>query len=83
MISGLRYLPEYLDQCVHDDLIFSADRGQWLMWNDHPVQVYGYGYSRAKATAVHLGSLPPWATELATRLWRDGAAKDSQSTSRQ
>jgi alkylated DNA repair dioxygenase AlkB len=71
MISGLRYLPEYLDRRVHDDLIGAADRGQWLMWNDHPVQVYGYGYSRAKAGAVRIGDLPPWASELAERLWRD------------
>jgi hypothetical protein len=41
MIAGLNYLPEYLDQNAHDELITAADRGQWLMTIDHPVQVYG------------------------------------------
>lgn len=76
MIAGLCYLPEYLDQRIHDDLIVAADRERWLMWDDHRVQAYGYGYDRAKAVAFHLGELPPWATDLAQRLWHDGLLPD-------
>ena len=72
MIAGLRYLPEYIDQQAHDDLIVAADRERWLMWDDHRVQAYGYGYNREKAVAFHIGDLPLWATDLAERLWHDG-----------
>lgn len=70
MIAGLRYVPEYLDQQAHDDLIVAADREPWRMWEDHRVQVHGYGYGRAEA--VRIGDLPLWATDLAERLCRDG-----------
>ena len=69
MIAGLCYLPESLDQHVHDDLIVAADREQWNRWDDHRVQVYGYGYNHAKTVAFHIGDLPLWTTDLAERLW--------------
>lgn len=75
MIAGLCYLPK-LDQRVHDDLIVAADRERWLMWDDHRVQVYGYGYNRAKDVAFHMGDLPLWTTDLAERLWHDGLLPD-------
>ena len=72
MIAGLHYLPEYLDQNAHDELIAAADREQWLMTIDHPVQVYGYSYNRARDIAFHMGDLPTWASDLAEHLWQDG-----------
>ncbi|HKR83481.1 MAG TPA: alpha-ketoglutarate-dependent dioxygenase AlkB [Terriglobales bacterium] len=72
MIAGLHYLPEYLDRNAHDQLIAAADREQWLMTIDHPVQVYGHSYNPARNIAFHIGDLPTWATNLAVRLWQDG-----------
>ena len=72
MIAGLFYISDYLSSEAHDELMAAADREPWLMSVDHPVQVYGYRYNRAKETAFYIGDLPVWANDLAQQLWRDG-----------
>ena len=71
-ISGLQYVPEYLDPEGHDRLLAAVDLHSWQMSVDHGVQVYGYHYNHAKSEAYRIGDLPPWANDLAVRLWRDG-----------
>jgi alkylated DNA repair dioxygenase AlkB len=71
-ISGLRYVPEYLDREAHDRLLTTVDLQPWQMSSGFEVQIFGYGYSRRKDEAYRIGELPGWASDLGTRLWRDG-----------
>ena len=71
-ISGLQYVPGYLDPATHDNLLTAADLDPWLMSVDHGVRVYGYRYSHANRAAFRIGELPPWVSELAVGLCRDG-----------
>jgi alkylated DNA repair dioxygenase AlkB len=71
-ILGLQYIPEYLDPETHDRLLAAVDSHPWQMSVDHSVQVYGYHYDHAKRAAYRIGELPPWANDLAVRLWHDG-----------
>jgi alkylated DNA repair dioxygenase AlkB len=71
-IVGLQYVPEYLDRETHDRLLAAVDLHPWQMSVDHGVQVYGYHYNHAKRAGYRIGELPPWAGDLAVRLWRDG-----------
>jgi alkylated DNA repair dioxygenase AlkB len=73
-ILGLRCVPEYLDPETHDRLLAAVDAHLWLTSVDHRVQIYGYRYSHARREAYRIGELPPWARDLAERLWRDGLA---------
>ena len=72
LISGLRYVPDYLDHTTHDRLIAAVDAQRWLTSIDHGVQIYGYHYSHRDRVAFRIGALPEWAQELAERLRNDG-----------
>jgi alkylated DNA repair dioxygenase AlkB len=71
-IVGIQYIPEYLDRETHDHLLAAVDVHPWQMSVDHGVQVYGHHYNHSKRAAFRIGDLPPWAIDLAGRLWRDG-----------
>ena len=71
-ITGLRYVPEYLDEETHQQLLAAADVQPWIRSVDHGVQMYGYRYHHATRSAFRIGELPSWAGDLAVRLWRDG-----------
>ncbi len=73
-ISGLTYVPDYLDRPTHDDLLVAVDRHPWQTTIDHGVQVYGYGYDNRAKAARPAAPLPVWAVSLAQRLSRDGYA---------
>jgi len=72
VIAGAHYIPDYLDQPAHDELLAAVDRHPWQMSVDHGVQVYGYHYNHRLGVAYKIGELPPWAVSLATRLHQDG-----------
>jgi len=72
LISGIEYVPGYLDQQTHDRLLSAVDQRPWQISGDHRVQVYGYHYDHEKRAAYRIGELPPWATPLARRLRQDG-----------
>ena len=76
MISGLTYLPGYLDQDTHDRLLSAVDEHPWQTTLDHHVQVYGYHYNRRTEAAFRIGRLPEWSTALARRLRVDGFFSD-------
>jgi alkylated DNA repair dioxygenase AlkB len=71
-ISGLRYVPDYLAESAHDQLLAAVDSERWLTSVDHGVQVYGYHYSHKERAAFRIGELPEWAHALAVRLRTDG-----------
>jgi len=71
-IEGLQYVPDYLGQSTHDSLLASVDLEPWLWSVDHGVQIYGYRYQNSTGSVFRIGELPPWATELALRLHKDG-----------
>jgi alkylated DNA repair dioxygenase AlkB len=73
-VSGLSYLPDYLDQAAHDQLVETVDAQPWLGDLSRRVQHYGYKYdykARKVDPSLYLGPLPDWAAELARRLERE------------
>ena len=48
MISGLRYVPGFLDAAVHDSLLAAADAGPWRHLAARRMQIYGYSYDLRK-----------------------------------
>jgi alkylated DNA repair dioxygenase AlkB len=72
LIAGLRYIPEYLDEETHQQLLAAADAQPWLQSVGHGVQMYGYRYHHATRSGFRIGELPSWAGDLAVRMWRDG-----------
>ncbi len=71
-IEGLQYVPDYLDHSTHDTLLASVDLEPWLWSVDRGVQIYGYRYQHSTGSVFRIGELPPWATDLALQLHRDG-----------
>jgi alkylated DNA repair dioxygenase AlkB len=72
MISGLRYVPGYLDAESHDALLAAVDEGKWRAFGERRAQIYGYSYHYTKGGIYRVEDLPPWAQDLAARLERDG-----------
>ena len=72
MIAGLKYVPDYIDQQTHDQLLAAVDQHPWRMSVDHNVQVYGYSYNHQRREAIPIGDVPAWAMTLAIRLNQDG-----------
>jgi len=73
IVSGLRYVSDYIDAATHDELlaIVSSQR-----WQDIPgqrrMQFYGYTYDYPSRSIKRTGKLPPWARRLARRIHEDG-----------
>jgi len=70
-IPGLTYLPNYIYQVQHDQLIDTIDQQPWLQDLQRRVQHYGYRYdykARKVDPAMYLGPLPEWVQDLAHRL---------------
>ena len=72
MISGLRYLPGYLDAHEHDALLAAVDAGPWRDFGERRAQIYGYSFHYTKGGIYRVEDLPPWAQDLAARFERDG-----------
>src|SRR5262249_31696539 len=75
LITGLEYVPRYIDQEIHDRLLCAIDQHPWLTSVDHRVQLYGYRYNHEHRAAYQIGELPEWATDLASRLHEDGVSR--------
>jgi len=72
LIAGLRYVPDYLDEHTHDQLMSAVDEHPWQTSVDHRVQVYGYHYNHRERASYRIGELPTWARALAMRLRDEG-----------
>jgi hypothetical protein len=78
VIPGLRYLPDYLDFETHARLWVAADLQPWRRAQERGIQIYGYSYHHTHGGGIYrMGDLPPWALDVATRLWRDGLMPDT------
>lgn len=70
-ITGLQYLPDFIDQATHDELLSVLDTQPWLADLKRRVQHYGYKYDYAARRinySMRLGPLPDWALGLADKL---------------
>jgi alkylated DNA repair dioxygenase AlkB len=74
-IPGLLYVPEFIDQVTHDQVLLDVDAAPWLGDLKRRVQHYGYKYdytARRVNHSMRLGPLPDWALRLAARLVQRG-----------
>ena len=76
MVSGLRYIPRYLDVAAHDSLLAHVDAAEWRDFGERRAQIYGYSYHYLKGGIYRVEDLPPWADDLAARFERDGLMTD-------
>ncbi len=75
MLTGLRYLPEYLAYEAQTELLHVINAQTWLGDLKRRVQQYGYKYdykARRIDLSMKIGALPTWADAIATRLYEDG-----------
>jgi alkylated DNA repair dioxygenase AlkB len=72
-VSGLRYVPDYLESDTHDRLLAEVDAQPWHAVGDaRRIQFYGHWYNHARGGVYRVGEVPSWASELASRLVQDG-----------
>jgi alkylated DNA repair dioxygenase AlkB len=74
-IPGLTYLPDFMDQESHDQLLARVDSQPWLNDLKRRVQHYGYKYdykARRVDPSMRIGALPEWAMALAQQLVNRG-----------
>ena len=74
-VPGLRYVKDFLTEKEEADLVVTIGRGEWSSELRRRVQHYGWRYdyeARKIDPSMRLGSLPPWADELARRLEAGG-----------
>ncbi len=70
-VAGLRYVAEFIGPADEVALLGEIDARPWLADLKRRVQHYGYKYdykARAISRSMFVGSLPPFAIELGTRL---------------
>jgi alkylated DNA repair dioxygenase AlkB len=74
-IRGLLYIPNYIDNLEHCQLVQTIDTQPWREDLSRRTQHYGYVYdyrARRVDTAMRLGELPDWLQKIALRLRDDG-----------
>lgn len=79
-INGLVYIPQYINEPEHDNLVHIIDAQPWRTELSRRTQHYGYIYDyRAKRVvpSMQLGELPVWLQQLAIGLHKDGLMPDT------
>lgn len=74
-ISGLKYVPEFINEKEHEELWQAIYKEPWLTDLKRRVQHYGWKYdykSRSIDYSMFLGELPSWAKPIAHRLYKSG-----------
>jgi alkylated DNA repair dioxygenase AlkB len=74
-INGLLYIPQYISQVEHNQLLETVDAQPWRTDLARRTQHYGYVYdyrARKVDPSAHLGDLPVWLQPIATQLCSDG-----------
>src|SRR5947209_8481856 len=74
-ITGLQYIPDFIDQQVHDQLLCSIDAQPWLADLKRRVQHYGYKYdykARRVDQTMRIGLLPEWSVRISDDLEKRG-----------
>ncbi|MGO4875997.1 alpha-ketoglutarate-dependent dioxygenase AlkB [Pedobacter psychrotolerans] len=72
VISGLTYVKEFISQEEEQKLLKTISEQEWLGDLKRRVQHYGWKYdykARSLNSSMYLGPLPPWAKNLAERLF--------------
>lgn len=75
IISGLDYIPDYIDAMTEAELIKTLDEQTWLSDLKRRVQHYGYKYdykARGITQELALGPIPSWLVALCDRLYAEG-----------
>lgn len=75
VIKGFKYIEDYIDESVHDQLLKQIDEESWLEDLKRRVQHYGFKYdykARKVNYDMHIGILPDWLQNLGQRLHEDG-----------
>lgn len=74
VVTGLKYVPEYIDAATEAALIQTIDKQPWLSDLKRRVQHYGYKYdykARSITQDLRLGPIPDWLDGLCDRLHAD------------
>jgi alkylated DNA repair dioxygenase AlkB len=74
-ISGMTYLPSFLDSSEQDTILREIDNQPWLTVLKRRVQHYGYRYdykARRIDASMRLGDIPQFAVAIANRLVERG-----------
>jgi alkylated DNA repair dioxygenase AlkB len=74
MISGLSYIPDYVNATEEQNLITQIDAQVWITALKRRVQHYGYIYDYKKRVVtkdMFLGHLPDWLASFAERIYKD------------
>jgi len=77
-ISGLKYIPNYIDIPTEKKLIQEIDKRTWINDFKRRVQHYGYKYdyrARRIDLSMKIGDLPIWANDIAIQLKENGYFK--------
>lgn len=75
VISGLKYIPDYITEFQHNWLLAEIDKHEWLDDLKRRVQHYGFKYdykARKVNRDMHIGELPEWLKRLSQKLKEDG-----------
>ncbi len=75
MISGLKYIPDYITEFQHSWLLDEIDKHEWLNDLKRSVQHYGFKYdykARKVNRDMRIGELPEWLKRLSQKLHTDG-----------
>ena len=75
VISGLKYIPDYITEFQHSWLLTEIDKHEWLDDLKRRVQHHGYKYdykARKVNRDMRIGDLPEWLERLSEKLHEDG-----------
>ena len=74
IISGLRYVEDYIDERQHDWLLARIGEHEWLNDLKRRVQHYGFKYDYRARKVNHdmrIGELPEWLNRFSHKLYKD------------
>jgi len=75
VVTGLKYIADYLTEVQHDWLINHIDKQQWNTFYQRRVQNYGQSYNfngRQEEQEKPIAAFPEWVNRLCQKLQKDG-----------
>jgi alkylated DNA repair dioxygenase AlkB len=75
VVSGLSYIPDFIDSAAESDLLRTIDVQSWITELKRRVQHYGWRYdykARSVTNDLRIGALPEWLQAFAVRLQQAG-----------
>jgi alkylated DNA repair dioxygenase AlkB len=75
VVSGLSYIPDFIDSAAESHLIRTIDAQPWITELKRRVQHYGWRYdykARSVTNDLRIGALPNWLQSFAVRLQQAG-----------